>query len=1082
MVFGGIKRSTSNESRLGRGRDIRTKVSRLRHMEVGLRVVRGPNWKWGNQDDGEGHIGTVVEIGCAGSTTSPDKTVVVQWDCGTRTNYRTGYQGCYDLLIYDNAPVGIKHPNIICNVCKKHGIQGTRWKCSDCHDYDLCFLCYMNDKHDLNHSFLRFVTQHSVGVRMPKRQGGTKIQSRGLFPGAKVARGPDWDWNHQDGGEGKHGKVNDIRGWDTESGRSVANVTWSAGTTNVYRIGHKGKVDLKYIQDAPGSYYYKDHLPRLGEKLEMSPTTTEGKKNTFNVGDKVKVVLQEDILKAMQEGHGGWNPKMAEYIGKVGVVHRVTDRGDIRVQYHSSGTRWTFHAGALIKVEFYAVNDIVRVLDDVSKIKQLQSGHGEWTENMRVIIGKVGKVLRIYSDGDLRVLIDAAPWTLNPACVVPVSQNRTDINNTMRPDREEEKGHMQALIDQIVSVNLSTESCDKLVSDAAHGNARAVTDILAKHPEWVDAKNTGKTALQVASHQGHVEVIKVLVVAKANLELKDQDGDTALHYAIFGNQPEVASFLLSKGANVNALNNVGCSSLHVAVNKGFTRCVRALLKHKCDINKQDAYGDSALHDAVAKNNKEIIEMLIDAPSIDLTVKNKKGFNSLHHAALKGNKFAADKLLVKARQLADVRKDDGFASLHLAALNGHREVADILITKGHCEVDIRNNRQQTPLILAVSQGHTNIVELLVTKGADVNSEDEDGDTALHLALMRQALNSPTELATAATKIQASLKEENLDHRLSTIVACYLIHEGANPLRKNHKSKTPLDMINDQKVAKSIKKFMDMKSRSSQKEAEQRVSSSRPQSSSNSKQGAPQVAQRTKSQHLRSPSTLSNLSEIMTQCRMCNTTANCIFQPCGHIMACMDCAGLFQKCFTCKSDIKQRIRVEGGEIKCCSCHNNLAEVTFQPCGHRIMCQDCSSKTKTCSTCQSLITQRIGKDGMVIPLRRASNVRPSSSASQSSALARRSKSMPDGTQANQADAVDAATPSAVSSSAPETYEEMRKLKEKVREIEESTLCLICMENKRNVVFLCGHGTCKKCAKPLKHCPMCRKPITKKIQVFTG
>jgi hypothetical protein len=32
-------------------------------MEVGLRVVRGPDWKWGTQDEGEGHVGTVVEIG-----------------------------------------------------------------------------------------------------------------------------------------------------------------------------------------------------------------------------------------------------------------------------------------------------------------------------------------------------------------------------------------------------------------------------------------------------------------------------------------------------------------------------------------------------------------------------------------------------------------------------------------------------------------------------------------------------------------------------------------------------------------------------------------------------------------------------------------------------------------------------------------------------------------------------------------------------------------------------------------------------------------------------------------------------------
>lgn len=28
----------------------------------GLRVVRGPGWKWGEQDGGEGSVGTVVDI------------------------------------------------------------------------------------------------------------------------------------------------------------------------------------------------------------------------------------------------------------------------------------------------------------------------------------------------------------------------------------------------------------------------------------------------------------------------------------------------------------------------------------------------------------------------------------------------------------------------------------------------------------------------------------------------------------------------------------------------------------------------------------------------------------------------------------------------------------------------------------------------------------------------------------------------------------------------------------------------------------------------------------------------------------
>lgn len=50
----------------------------------------------------------------------------------------------------------------------------------------------------------------------------------------------------------------------------------------------------------------------------------------------------------------------------------------------------------------------------------------------------------------------------------------------------------------------------------------------------VDIKNQGKTALQVAAHQGHMEVVKALLQANSSIEVKDEDGDTALHYAAFG--------------------------------------------------------------------------------------------------------------------------------------------------------------------------------------------------------------------------------------------------------------------------------------------------------------------------------------------------------------------------------------------------------------------------------------------------------------------------------------------------------------------------------------------------------------------
>ena len=75
-------------------------------IALGVRVVRGPDWKWDDQDGGEGHVGTVVEIGKSGNPDSPEKTVVVLWDSGLRTNCRTGYEKAFDLRVFDSAPVG----------------------------------------------------------------------------------------------------------------------------------------------------------------------------------------------------------------------------------------------------------------------------------------------------------------------------------------------------------------------------------------------------------------------------------------------------------------------------------------------------------------------------------------------------------------------------------------------------------------------------------------------------------------------------------------------------------------------------------------------------------------------------------------------------------------------------------------------------------------------------------------------------------------------------------------------------------------------------------------------------------------
>ena len=42
---------------------------------------------------------------------------------------------------------------------------------------------------------------------------------------------------------------------------------------------------------------------------------------------------------------------------------------------------------------------------------------------------------------------------------------------------------------------------------------------------------------------------------------------------------------------------------------------------------------------------------------------------------------------------------------------------------------------------------------------------------------------------------------------------------------------------------------------------------------------------------------------------------------------------------------------------------------------------------------------------------------------------------------------------------------------------MCPVCVERRRNCVFLCGHGACQLCVDKMMECPICRKVITKII-----
>lgn len=46
--------------------------------------------------------------------------------------------------------------------------------------------------------------------------------------------------------------------------------------------------------------------------------------------------------------------------------------------------------------------------------------------------------------------------------------------------------------------------------------------------------------------------------------------------------------------------------------------------------------------------------------------------------------------------------------------------------------------------------------------------------------------------------------------------------------------------------------------------------------------------------------------------------------------------------------------------------------------------------------------------------------------------------------------------------------------------TMCPVCLDRLKNMIFLCGHGTCQMCGDRMSECPICRKAVEKRILLY--
>lgn len=217
-------------------------------------------------------------------------------------------------------------------------------------------------------------------------------------------------------------------------------------------------------------------------------------------------------------------------------------------------------------------------------------------------------------------------------------------------------------------------------------------------------------ALICAAGHGHLNRLKLVLEAGADVNATDEYESTALIASLFNNHFNCAFHLIEAGADVNMRNECGTTAIMLAATAGHLECVRCLIQAGADVNSFANEGATALFNAAFNGYSEVLRELLEAGA-DV---NNKGF---------------------VRNWND--PFPMFTPLLVAAQRGHLECVQLLLKSG-ADVNARALfMNYTALIGASYRGHFEIVRELLRAGADPSMRDKDGNSALTATLQIQA---------------------------------------------------------------------------------------------------------------------------------------------------------------------------------------------------------------------------------------------------------------------------------------------------------------------------------------------------------
>ena len=283
--------------------------------------------------------------------------------------------------------------------------------------------------------------------------------------------------------------------------------------------------------------------------------------------------------------------------------------------------------------------------------------------------------------------------------------------------------------------NIAAVDGDTSLHAAVLGNcSKNIIRTIIYNGAYVNAANEKNvTTLMLASKEGNVDAIKVLISAGADRTIKDANGDTWIHYAFGGyGGKEVLQSIIDRGADVNATNKKNCTALMLASEKGNVDGLNVLLSAGANTTVKDVVGNTWLHYAIyGACNKDIVQSIIDQGA-DVNAANNENATALMLASKKGSVDAIN-VLISAGADQTIEDANGNTWIHYAfGGDGNKDVLQSIIDLG-ADVNATNKENATALMLASEKGNVDGLTVLLSAGANTTLEDAVGNTWIHYAI-------------------------------------------------------------------------------------------------------------------------------------------------------------------------------------------------------------------------------------------------------------------------------------------------------------------------------------------------------------